>query len=476
MKILLFNPPTIEGKRFIREGRCTQEEGAWGTLWPPVSLASAAAVLEKAGHDIRLRDFPACGEDLAVLDDAVRDFQPDVAIWSSATPSIDSDLSIAERLKALQPALKTCTFSTHAATLADQCLRQHRGLDFIIRGEPELTVDELLDALAGHRTIDSVPGLAFLNSAGLLTVTAERDLPKDLDALPDPAWHLLDLSAYRLPLKGRPFLMVVPTRGCPYACSFCTTHSYYGKNLRRRSPTRVVAELQRNITTFGIRDFLFWSDTFTLDKTHVKELCQAIIAANLQIQWAANSRVDTADLKTFQKMRQAGCWMVSFGIESGSQTVLDQLKKGADVAEAKQAVGWAKQAGLQVAGHFVLGLPGDSEVSIRETIHFSRTLALDFAQYYCAVPFPGSSLYVEAKQKGWLPDTPWEDFRQDKAILRLPGLAPDVVQRLRNQASLQFYTSPRNWLSKIAMLRPAAIPDVLRRLKELVGWRHAEEG
>src|SRR5262249_28828617 len=132
MKVLVFNPPTPAGKRFIREGRCTQEEGAWGTLWPPVSLATAAAVLERAGHTVLLKDFPARGESLGTMDEVVRTERPDLAIWSSATPSITSDLAIAERIKAIHPGMKTCTFGTHAVTLAEDCFKEHPGLDFIV--------------------------------------------------------------------------------------------------------------------------------------------------------------------------------------------------------------------------------------------------------------------------------------------------------------------------------------------------------
>jgi anaerobic magnesium-protoporphyrin IX monomethyl ester cyclase len=473
MKVLLFNPPTPEGKRFIREGRCTQEEGAWGTLWPPVSLATAAAVLERDGHSVQLRDFPAEGRSLAELDQLVKEFSPDLAIWGSATPSITSDLSLAERLKKIHSGLMTCTFGTHAATLAEDCLRQHPDLNFIIRGEPEMTVGDLARMLSEKASPEQVPGLIFLDSQKRLVVTPERELPKNLDDVPDPAWQYLDLNSYRLPLKGRKFLMVVPTRGCPYACSFCTTHSYYGSNLRRRSPARVIAEIRRNVTEFGVKDFLFWSDTFTLDRSYVKELCRAIIAENLAISWASNSRIDTIDQEMFRLMREAGCWMVSYGIESSSQDVLNATQKGASVKDIVKAVSWAKAAGLQVTGHFVLGLPGETPASLEETVKFSRGIGLDFAQYYCAVPFPGSSLYVEAKQKGWLPETPWEDFRQDKAIMQIPGLPAETVQRLRDEAYLQFYSRPQKWLSKMAMIRPAAFPDFIRKMINLVRWRHA---
>lgn len=472
MKILLFNPPTPEGKRFIREGRCTQEEGAWGTLWPPLSLATAAAVLERAGCAVKLRDFPAEGADLREFEKIVLNFRPDVAIWSSATPSLNSDLALAASLKALIPGIRTCTFGTHVGTLIRECFEAFPKLDYIIRGEPELTVQDLVEALKGQKAPGQVPGLAFLREGEELVVTEPRALPKNLDDLPDPAWHLLDLNSYRLPLKGRKFLMVVPTRGCPYACSFCTTHSYYGQTLRRRSPARVVQEIRRNVESFGVRDFLFWSDTFTLDRSYVKDLCQAFLEAKLDISWACNSRVDTADLETFRMMKNAGCWMVSYGIESSSQDVLNLSKKGAEVQDVGQAVRWTQEAGLMATGHFVLGLPGDTASSIQGTVEFSMKLGLDFAQYYCAVPFPGSSLYAEAKKNGWLPEVPWEDFRQDKALLRLPGLPPETVERLRDEAYRRFYSNPKAWLSKIQLIRPSAIPHLFSTLKAVIGWRH----
>lgn len=472
VKILLFNPPTPDGKRFIREGRCTQEEGAWGTLWPPVSLATAAAALERAGHSVVLRDYPAMGATMRAWEDSVRAFQPEAAIWSSATPSINNDLSFSTKLRAISPGLRTATFGTHASTLARQCLTQYPDLDVIIRGEPELTVQELLESWEGKKPLAEVAGLAFLDAKKELVLSAERDLPKNLDEIPDPAWHLLDLSAYRLPLKGAKFLMVVPTRGCPYACTFCTTHSYYGNKLRRRSVARVAAEIRRNIEEFGVREFLFWSDTFTLDRQYVKDLCRELLDLKQPISWACNSRVDTADLETFQAMRKAGCWMVSFGIESANQEALDHSKKGADVSDVQDIVRWAKQAGLQVTGHFVLGLPGDTPPAIENTIRFSQRLGLDFAQYYCAVPFPGSALYGEAKERGWLPEAPWEDYRQDKALLQLPGLPPETTQRLRDEAYRQFYASPKVWLSKFRMIRLAAIPKIFETVRTVLGWRH----
>lgn len=194
-----------------------------------------------------------------------------------------------------------------------------------------------------------------------------------------------------------------------------------------------------------------------MDRQYVKDLCRAILDSGLNVAWACNSRVDTADLETFRAMKKAGCWMVSYGIESSNQDALNLSKKGAEVQEVGQAIGWTKEAGLMATGHFVLGLPGDTASAIQETITFSMNLGLDFAQYYCAVPFPGSSLYTEAKKNGWLPETPWEDFRQDKALLHLPGLAPETVERLRDEAYRKFYSNPKAWLSKIQLIRPSAI-------------------
>ncbi|HEY7818198.1 MAG TPA: cobalamin-dependent protein, partial [Vicinamibacteria bacterium] len=271
MKVLLLNPPTVEGKGFIREGRCTQEGGVWTTLWPPISLATIGAVLESEGRTVRARDAAATSYPRAsLLRDLERD-PPDAVIWSTGTPSIGDDLSLANEIKSAVPSVATAVFGTHVTALDQKCLSETPGLDAIFRNEPEATAAEWVRALETGGPLEAVSGLTYRGSDGPRR-NPDRPFLADLDSLPDPAWHLFDLDAYRLPLRGDRFLMVTPHRGCPYPCSYCTAQTYYGAKLRRRSVERVSEEIRKNVEVHGVKELFFWSDTFTIDKRYVMSL------------------------------------------------------------------------------------------------------------------------------------------------------------------------------------------------------------
>ena len=186
------------------------------------------------------------------------------------------------------------------------------------------------------------------------------------------------------------------------------------------------------------------------------------------------SRVDTIDPELARAMRRAGCWMVSFGIESGDQELLDAAGKGAKVEEAEQAVRVAKQAGLKVAGHFVLGLPGETEATLEKTLALAGRLPLDFEQFYCAVPFPGSRLYNTAREKGWLATDDFARFRQDESVLDLPALGPEEVTAYRQRAYRRFYMRPRVAMGALAMLSPRNARSFLKGLLRFAGWSHGQ--
>lgn len=470
MKLLLLNPPTREGKGFIREGRCTQEGGVWTTLWPPISLAMLGAILERDGHEVTALDGGALGYPRErLLADIERD-PPDAVIWSTGTPSIAGDLSLADEIRAVAPTTRTAVFGTHVTALDTSCMEQTRGLDAIFRNEPEATASEWVARLRDEASWGDVLGLTY-RAGERIARNADRPFLSDLDALPEPAWHLFDLDVYRLPLKGTRFLMVTPHRGCPYPCTYCTAQTYYGAKLRRRSVERVRDEIRRNIDVHGVRELFFWSDTFTIDKKYVMELCDAI--EPFGVTWASNSRVDTIDPELAASMKRAGCWMISFGIESGDQASLDAAGKGATVEDAERAVRVAKHAGIKVAGHFVLGIPGETKQSLDKTLALAERLPLDFEQFYCAVPFPGSRLYTEALEKGWLGDEAFDRFRQDEALLELPGLTPAEVVAYRQRAYRRFYSRPRVALGALSMLSPRNLGQLGSAVKRFLGWTHA---
>jgi anaerobic magnesium-protoporphyrin IX monomethyl ester cyclase len=471
MKILLLNPPTREGKAFIREGRCNQEQGVWATLWPPVTLAAAGAVLEHAGKEVTVLDCPALQMTRIDLLKKIAHVSYDLIAWSTATPSISEDLDLADEIKAIRPEINTVVFGAHVTALAQECLMQKPRLDYIVRNEPEQSLVELANALEKREAVATVAGISFREASGEVIHNPARAFIENLDSLPFPAWHLLDLDRYRLPLLGEKFLILSPIRGCPYPCTFCTAHTYYGKKLRKRSPARMIEEIRYDTDRFGIQQFFIWADTFTADKAYVAEFCTRIIENRISIGWTCNSRVDTVDRELLELMKKAGCWMISYGIESADQKVLDEAGKKITADQARKAVDAARQAGIKVSGHFVLGLPGDTEDSIRKTVDFSLSLNLDTAQYYCAVPFPGSALYTLAGNRGWIDgNTPFEAYRQDQAVMQLPGLDPKEVDAWRKKAYIKFYFRPGCILALMRLMRLRTIPATLKGGISFLRW------
>lgn len=457
MKVLLLNPPTQDNKKFIREGRCTQEQGVWATLWPPVSLATVGAVLEHNGFQARIIDCPASEVTWEKLGEVIKEFSPQLVIWSTGTPSIDNDLSLAAFIKKINSTTVTAVFGTHVTALDRRCMDEYLQLDFILRNEPELTALDLVRAVQDRKPFDTIAGLTFRSGAGEIISNPSRPFIEDLDSLPYPAWHLIDTSRYRLPFSNEQFLIIAPLRGCPFNCSFCTCQTYYGKKLRKRRVENVIKEIEYDIAQFSVKNFFVWAETFVVDKHYVEQLCRAIIAQRLAISWTCNSRVDTVDAALLKLMKQAGCWMISFGIESAEQTILDEVQKETTIEQARDAVRWAHDAGIKAVGHIIFGLPGETAATIKKTMRYAKKLGLDLAQFYCAVPFPGSALYERACKEGWIHDSDFSHFKQDNAVMELPTITAKAVNQYRTHAYRDFYFDPRNMIN----------------VAKLIGWKNA---
>lgn len=464
MKVFLFNPPGPSGRGFTREGRCTQEAGAWGTQWPPVSLVTAAAFLEKDGHDVTVADFSALGEREGRLFTLIGSRKYDLAVWNAATPTLAYDLGLAAAIKRLSPETVTAVTGTHVGVLPGDALHND-SLDIVIRREPEAIIRDL-----GSRGKDNwadVKGISYRNP-GDGSILHNPDTgwiaPEDI---PAPAWHRLDIRPYRLPLNGRPFLIVAPVRGCPCPCSFCTAPLYYGKKLRRRPVRNVVDEMQDDMARHGVNDFFIWADTFTIDAGYVKDFCREITSRKLRAAWTCNSRVDTVDRELLKMMREAGLWMISYGLESGSNAILEAAGKRITREDSVKAVLLARELGIRTSGHFIFGLPGETRETMRETLQFSLEIPLDIAQYYAAAPFPGTPLYDEAMRNGWLRQSP---VSQSEAVMDLPDLPAEEVNAFRRLAYRRFYLRPKILLGLAAMMEPAGVVQILSNLKNFLRW------
>ncbi len=453
MRIWFLNLPSPDGERFMREGRCTQRSSTWGTLWPPVTLAYLTAIAKSASHEAQLVDAPAKRLSLDVTASRFRSDQPDLCVAPVSTPSYDGDMEAIRRLKAASPSTRFAAIGVHASARDVELLEANPAIDFVLRGETEGTILPLIGGLARSEFAE-IDGLTWRNPAGVVR-NPDRAYIADLDALPFPDWSDVGPKDYRLPLSRRRFLCLAPHRGCPYSCSFCTAPAHYGHKVRKRGVDSVIDELRRNANEYGVVDHFMWADTFTIDRAYVLDLCRAIVDSGLRVRWTCNSRLDTVDDEMLAAMAAAGCWMMSFGIESPDPVVLHLARKDSRMRDRRDLyapIAAARKVGIRTVAHFILGLPGDTPDTIRRTVSFARALPLDFAQFYAAAPFVGSPLHEQAERNKWIaPATAFAKMDQSRASLELPGLPAREVDRVRRLARWRFYASPRRAVRLVAL-------------------------
>lgn len=470
MKVYLINPPPSKGVPMVREGRCMQRKGAWTTVWPPVTLATMAAMLLRQAIEVKLNDCTVDSTDFTALKKNIAEFKPDLLVINTATASIDSDLMCARLAKETDAQIKTLAFGLHVTVLAEEVFLQEPSLDYVIRGEPEFCLLEVVKALEHSLSLEAIKGLSYRDKISIRH-NVDRGFDDDLNTLPFPDWQFINTRNYLLPLSNEPFLLVTTSKGCPHSCIFCPAKPFYGSRLRLREPKIIVDEMQYVKGRFGVSNFLIWSESFTEQRSHVVELCEEIIGRQLGVSWVANSRVDKVDPSLLALMKRAGCWMIGYGVESASQAVLDASAKNIKVVQIEQAVQWAKQAGLQVTAHVIFGLPGETLKTGEHTIQWLKKLPVDFAQIYCAVPWPSTPLYRIAKEKNWIVTDNWELFEQNYSVLDIKSIAPKQVEYLRRKAMREFYLYPGRFFKLLGkIIREGKVVFFLKAAKEFLSW------
>lgn len=469
LKVYLLNPSVKGGDIYIREGRCMQKASSWVTIWPPITLGVFGAIAKRYGT-ARLFDGNVENTALYELVDDVRRFEPDVLVVNTGFPSIDSDMDVAKKIKEQMPDVKMLSFGVYFTLLEDKGMRDYTFLDFAILGEPEDTFDELLDFLSkGRDDFCEIKGLMYRESDGV-HVNDPRPFIEDLDRLPYPARDLFKNERYRLPHNNKVFTLINSARGCPFSCIYCIVKPYYGQRVRRHSIGYIIDEVKRCKDKYGIKEFLFWEEVFTLNNQYISDLCDAFEANNLDIKWAATTRVDAINEKSLMKMKQSGCYLIGLGIESGNQGVLDNAKKGQTIEDIRRAVALSKKVGIKTMGHFIFGLPGETRQTAQETIDFMLGLGLDFIQSYCAVPYPKTEFGELAKKNGWVSVTKWSryDFGGDSIVNTDTMTAKDTTY-YRDKAFRSFYLRPlfliRKFFGDFSIFQ-------LFRLSRFFEWMH----
>ncbi|MFZ6028840.1 MAG: B12-binding domain-containing radical SAM protein [Chloroflexota bacterium] len=475
--ILLVNPPTPDGGLWIRTqhrvGRRTREN----MVWPQVSLAQMAALLHPT-YKVKIVDANAERMRWPEFAQLLDKYQPKYYFTQLTAPTLENDMYGVFLAKAR--GAKTIAFGTHITPIPVETLRPYPALDFGLVGEPDLTIRDLLDNLenrvgerpanivtlfekhdpayeparAADGTLEmrKIKGLAW-REKGEIIVNFPRPFISDLDDLPIPMHELLPLDKYRMPMMKGPFTFIVTSRGCTAGCIYCIKHVSYQYSVRLRSPKLIMEELWK-LKNLGINYINMYSDLFTVSRDQVMELCQRMIDEKIDIKWMSNSRVDYVDEEMLKMMGKAGSFMIAWGIESGNEQILKHARKGAYPDKAQRALTWARQAGIMNWGYFIIGLPGETEQTIQDTIKFAKGLPLDIALFHVAAPYPGTPFFFEVAENNWFrPGTRWEQVDMDKGtVLDYPELPAEKLLYWQKRAFREWAFRPGPAMTYLKML------------------------
>lgn len=472
MRVLLINPPT---GIYLREDRCqapVRSMIAQGVR-PPMDLAYIAATCREATEaECRIRDFPVEGGAWNALEAELQDFRPDILVISTTTPTFERDMEAAERAHRILGDSVTCIGKgAHFAHHDEEALLKHPELDLAVRGESELVIAELVSG----KDPTGVPGVSRLESDGRIVRNPDRPPPENLDSLPFPARDLLRNELYPDPETGAPLTPVLTSRGCPGRCIFCPVFLVSGRKLRKRSVGSIIRELESCVRDYGIRSFLFRSDTFTMDRKWVLALCSEIHRAGLDIRWGANSRIDTFDSEMAAAMASAGCHVVSFGVESGDPEILTKIGKDITLEGVNSAVKLCRRNGIMSLLYFVVGFPWDTRESIRRTVRFARSVPADLYEFHAAYPFPGTPMYEMALRDGLFREEDLAKGDYFTPIMNTYSLSSAEVAEERKRAILCTYLSPAFLLRTLGRIRSASqlwhyASFGFIKLATLLGW------
>ena len=396
---------------------------------PPLGLSYVAAALESAGVEVKVLDLVVEAYDRSRLASLLRDFRPQVVGATAVTMSFDSAIGVLGDVKSIDPSLPTVMGGPHISFCAPEMMTRYPHLDLAVLGEGEETVVELVAALEqGGGGLERVDGLVYRDGDQLRT-TAFRPPHIDVNSLPLPARHLLALGRYRA--LGTAVSMTT-SRGCPFQCIFCVGRKMVGAKVRLRNAASVVDEMEQ-IGSLGFTQINVVDDLFTVNTRHCIAICDEILARGLDLKWTSFARADCVSVEVLSKMKQAGCYMVSFGFESSSPEILKAVKKGITVEQMLDAARICRQVGIKAHASFILGLPGETMQTVRRTVDLCKELEkLDLAAgFHLLAPFPGTRIREKSDEYGIkiLTDD-WSQYHANRAITETEGAKPEALDEL----------------------------------------------
>ena len=443
-RILLIYPPSPV---LNREDRCQQPTKELIVIppLPPTDLMYLAAIAEEAGFEAMIRDYSLGGD----LEKDLLDFKPDYLLANVATPTFKSDMSAINKVKDRLPSCRTIVKGAPFLTYNTNVIYENPFVDYVIIGEPELTLKEILEGVPDNEIL----GICYKeNFQGVKNEL--RPYNENLDDLPFPARHLIDNAIYKRPDNGEIQAVIKVSRGCPFHCFFCLASPVSGMKVRKRSAENIIAEIKECVEKYHINNFLFWSDIFNIDRDWTLNLCRKIIESGLRITWSANTRADTMDDEMAALMYKSGCRLVSIGVESGSQEILNHIGKKITLNDIRNTVKILKKNKIKIYNYFVLGLPWETEKTAEETIRFAIELDSNFVSFYTASPLPGTKFFAYALVNKLVCDTGLNfDGAYYSPIVRSHELSKERIMELHKSAVKRFYLRPGFILKTVLSLR-----------------------
>ena len=404
-----------------------------------LGLGYLAAVLEKNQYEVDVIDCQALKLSFEDFRGELGKRKPNIVGLTSTTLTYNAALKLAKIAKEVLPDCLTFLGGPHVTFWDDKALEECPYLDVIVRREGEYTLLELVQKLAAGKSYRDVLGITYRKN-GKITRNPDRPYIEDLDSLPFPARHLWPMERLR---KYEDILYLAASRGCVFWCEFCTTVRMHGRKFRMRSPKNIVDELEFLHKTYGVTNFTFCDDAFTVDPPRTEELCTLINERKLKIKWNCGTRVDMLTKELLLKMREAGCISVWFGVESGSQQILDAMEKGISIEQTERVFGWVRELGLKPVPNVILGFPGETKSSAWKTIKFVEKISPDDVGFYnIATPFPGTPMYDLVKKNGWLRVTDFDQYDTATPIFETPWLSMKELKEIREEAFHHFYLRP----------------------------------
>lgn len=439
-----------------------------GGAYLPLGLLSIASILIRDGFDVSICDPYA----MKMGENAFREFLKKnnfnlIGLGNCYTSMTDNFFATARICKQVLPEALICIGGAHPTIFPGETMEKCEQIDFLVHGEGEISFLKLARAVEkNEKDFSSLPGLVYRSNDGI-RINHNREEIKNSDDIPMLPYHLIPMKKYVPPpsnYKKLPTYGMLIQRGCPYKCIYCDNR-IHGHKLRRYSVGRVIEEIKFLQEKYGMRGMIFQDSIFTLDRRWVIEFCESIKAYQLNFTWTCYTRADAIDEELCSIMKDAGCWSISLGVESANQESLDLIKKNITLDEIVLGIQAAKKSGMEVILSIILGLPGEDEKMVRNTIDFVKKMDVDIVVFFMPVPFPGTELYDLCKADGGLaPNIQWRDYRQwmdQKNLLYVnPKLGKDKMLELYQYAFRSFYLSPGYILKSIAKIR--SVHDIMK--------------